>query len=178
MALDRSRNSGHRKQDYDARKRQKEADRKALQRKSQLKRVGALTGRRLLYAGVPLALAAGALWWWTSGPSLPPTGMKGHIESNPPSHILKVPMAEVVQRHMLEHADGRGPPGVIIQYNCDDYDCEPDLIQKLAEIVRDHRTNVYLAPASYDGKIILTKLNRRKVQEDFDDAAIRRFIVR
>ena len=178
MALDRSRNSGHGKQDYDARKRHKEAERKASRRKIQLKHVGALTGRRLLYAALPLALAAAAVWWWTSGLSLPPTDMEGHIESSPPSHILTVPMAEVVQRHMLEHADGRGPPGVIIQYNCADYDCEPDLIQKLTKIVLDHGANVYLAPGSYDGKIILTKLNRRKILEDFDDAAIRRFIVR
>ena len=76
---------------------------------------------------------------------------------------------------LAQHADGRGPPGVIIHYNCDDYDCEPDLIQKLTKIVRDHRANVYLAPGSYDGKITsfdsyeqhLTHLIRDRIGDSF-----------
>ena len=163
---------------YDAQKRRKGVERKAYLRRKRLKRAWSVAARRLPYVGVAVVLAAGAAWWFGSGSSLPPTDIVGHVEQVPPSHVLTAPMAEGIQRHMLEHADGGGAPGVIIQYNCDDFYCGPDLVQKLTDIVRIYRANVYLAPSSYDGKIILTKRGRRKVLDDFDGAAIRRFMVR
>src|SRR3990167_8659599 len=63
--------------------------------------------------------------------NLPPVSIQGHIESNPPSHVLKEPMKLEIQKHMLEHADGSGPPGIIINYNCEDYECESDLVENL-----------------------------------------------
>ena len=170
--------AGATKERYDAQKRRKEVERKAQLRKSKLKRSGSMAARRLPYAGLAVLLAVGAVWWFERGPSLPPTSMEGHVEALPPGHILTAPMAETIQRHMLEHADGKGAPGVIIQYNCDDFDCGPDLVRKLTELARDYRANVYLAPSSYDGKIILTRLGRRQVLDGFDGPAIRRFIVR
>src|SRR3989338_9162959 len=49
---------------------------------------------------------------------LPPIDIKGHVEANPDSHILKEPMPIAIQKHMLEHVDGKegGRGGVIINY--------------------------------------------------------------
>lgn len=77
---------------------------------------------------------------------------------------------------MLEHADGKGAPGVIIQYNCQKYACESDLAEKLKTIVDKYPQNVYLAPGSYDGKIILTRLGKREILEDFDEGRMIDFI--
>jgi len=108
---------------------------------------------------------------------LPPTTMQGHIEQSPPSHISDRPMLEPIQKHMLEHVDGieGGRPGVIIQYNCEDFVCEADLVDKLKSIVGEY-TYVYLAPNDYDGKIILTTLGNREILEEFDEERIRNFI--
>jgi len=76
----------------------------------------------------------------------------------------------------VHKADGRGKPGIIIQYNCKKYSCEPDLIQKLTELLKQYPENVYLAPNNYDGKIILTKLSRSKVLDSFDEQTIKEFI--
>lgn len=77
---------------------------------------------------------------------------------------------------MLEHSDGKEKPGIIIQYNCDDFDCEPDLIQKLAALAEQYPDNVYLAPNKYDGKIILTKLGKMEILDAFDEQKIKDFI--
>ncbi len=77
---------------------------------------------------------------------------------------------------MLEHANGKVKPGVIIQYNCKKYYCEPDLITKLTELVKQYPENVYLAPNNYDGKIILTKLNKRQILNEFNEQVIKDFI--
>lgn len=128
-----------------------------------------------------IILIAGAgifvlIWFALSRPKLPPTTLQGHIEQSPLSHILNQPMAEVIQKHMLEHADGKGDPGIIIQYNCVEFKCEPDLIEKLTELVEDYPNNVYLAPNNYSGKIILTKFGKRDILEEFNEEKIRNFI--
>ena len=104
--------------------------------------------------------------------------MEGHTEALPPGYILSSPMPEVIQKHMLEHAAGTGPPGVIIQYNCEDFACEPGLVEQLTAIARSHRGSVYLAPNRYDGKIILTRLDKREILTELDERAIRDFIAR
>ena len=109
-------------------------------------------------------------------PNLPVITGQGHVESSPPSHIVNKPIAEAVQRHVLEHADGKGKPGIIIQYNCDDFDCESDLISNLSALVKEYPENVYLAPNDYDGKIILTKMGKMEILEAFDETFIRKFI--
>src|SRR3546814_15184381 len=50
-----------------------------------------------------------SVWIW-SRPSLPPTTMAGHTEELPGGYVLSTPMPEAIQRHMLEHADGKGRP--------------------------------------------------------------------
>lgn len=135
--------------------------------------------RRVLSILITVAVISGIVWIIitpSKRPNLPPTVMDGHIEVNPKEHISSEPMADPVQRHMIEHADGKGKPGVIIQYNCQKYTCEPDLIQKLTDLVKQYPENVYLAPNTYDGKIILTKLGNIKILESFDEMVIKEFI--
>ncbi|MEK7597263.1 MAG: hypothetical protein AAB441_01305 [Patescibacteria group bacterium] len=117
-------------------------------------------------------------WLITSRPNLPPIDLTGHIEQNPPSHILDTELTEPIQKHMLEHADGddKKGQGVIIQYNCKKYSCEKDLIPRLTALVKKYPKNVYLAPGNYTGKIILTRLNKREILEKFDEKKIIAFI--
>lgn len=118
------------------------------------------------------------VWFVVSRPNLPPIDLTGHIEENPPSHVADVEMSESIQKHMLEHADGddKKGPGIIIQYNCKKYICEKDLIPKLTVLVKKYPKNVYLAQGNYDGKIILTRLNKREIIEKFDEEKIVDFI--
>jgi len=109
---------------------------------------------------------------------LPPIDMAGHIESNPVSHILKEPMPIAIQKHMLEHADGieKGRGGVIINYNCKDYVCEPDLIGNLETFAIKYNY-VYVAPfKGMNAKIVLTKLNKREILEEYNNETIEKFI--
>ncbi len=102
--------------------------------------------------------------------------MQGHIESNPPSHVLKEPMPITIQKHMLEHADGSGRAGVIINYNCRDYSCEENLIENLEAFALSYNY-VYVAPfKGMDAKIALTKLGKIKILEEYDESIIKNFI--
>jgi len=108
---------------------------------------------------------------------LPPTDIAGHTETVPRSHILSRPMPISTFKHMLEHADGNGPPGVVISYNCEDLDCEPDLVEKLRGIAEDYPTFVYLAPfPNMSAKIAVTRRGAQIVLEEFDEQRIRDFI--
>lgn len=117
-----------------------------------------------------------AVWYASTARNSPPTTMQGHTEDLLQSHISDRPIPDTVQRHMLEHADGKGKPGIIIQYNCQKYACEPDLVKKLKNLANAYPDNVYLAPNSYDAKIFLSKLNRRESLDTFDENRIRQFI--
>jgi len=109
--------------------------------------------------------------------TLPPTTMQGHAEINPPSHIMKEPMKLVVYKHMLEHADGKGRGGIIINYNCEDFICEDGLIGKLEEFVVKYPEHVYVAPfQNMDARIVLTKLNQQKILEQYDETIIDDFV--
>ncbi len=157
---------------YALKKQRKEEERRKRQRKKIIKKI-------INVALIVIIISAGIfglIWLKLNSPNLPPTSLEGHIEESPPGHILSEPMPEVIQKHMLEHADGKGKPGVIIQYNCQKYVCEPDLIQKLTELVKQYPENVYLAPNNYDGKIILTKLGKIQILDVFDEQKIRKFI--
>ena len=153
-------------------KQRKQEERKKAQRKGAIKKTIA-TVLTVLVVGAGIF---GFGWFLISRPSFPPTSMQNHIEQSPPSHIVDRPIPANIQKHMLEHADGGGKPGIVIQYNCDDYDCSPDLVEKLTELVKQYPNNVYLAPNNYDGKIILTKLRKREILDTFDEQAIRTFI--
>lgn len=154
---------------------------KKLERKLE-KRKGEKTSsyKRLLQKGlillIVIGIVGGLAWFTLSRPKLPPTNMQGHIEKSPSFHVLDKPMPEVIQKHMLEHADGAGRPGVIIQYNCKKYSCEKNLVANLKKLVKNYPEHVYLAPGDYDGKIILTKLGEREILDKFDEQKISDFV--
>lgn len=120
-------------------------------------------------------IIGGIAWYVSTRPNLPPIDMEGHVEQNPKSHVLNEPMPEPIQKHMLEHADGQGPPGILIQYNCQKFICDEDLIDKLKNIVKQYPENVYLSPGNYDGKIILTKLGKREILDSYNEEKIKTF---
>lgn len=127
-----------------------------------------------------IVVGAVALIWWgaSSRVVLPPSDDIGHIEANPASHVLRVPMNILVHKHMLEHMDGieGGRGGAIINYNCEDYECEDGLIEKLEAFAGTYQ-HVYVAPFdNMDAKIVLTKLNRQEILEEFDEDRIDVFV--
>lgn len=130
----------------------------------------------VVIVGGPLA---GLAAWFATRKVLPPTTMANHVEANPPGHILTEPMRVEIQKHMLEHADGGGPPGVIIHYNCRKFACSGDLVENLTRIARAYPTFVYLAPnPTMDARIAVTRLGDILVLDEFDPEKIQRFIVR
>ncbi len=66
---------------------------------------------------------------------------------------------------------------MLVQYNCVQYRCEPDLVERLTRIVRDFPPYVYLAPyPSMDAKIALAAPGRLLTLETLDEGKIREFI--
>lgn len=128
---------------------------------------------------IAIGLIAAGIFFLANKKVLPPTTIEGHIEANPSSHVLKGPMPLAIQKHMLEHADGSGPPGVVINYNCIDFECEPDLIQRLEEFSKKYPTFVYVAPfKNMKAKIAVTRTGEIITMEDYDEAVIDNFIKR
>lgn len=145
-------------------------------RKKELSEAPKKIGAYFLYGAVGIGIVGGIGWFIATRPSLPPTTMQGHIEESPKAHISDTPISEAIQRHMLEHADGKSKPGILIQYNCKKYSCADGLVAKLTALTQQYPDNVYLAPNNYDGKIILTKLDQLKILDGFDEQAIKDFI--
>jgi len=109
--------------------------------------------------------------------TLPPTSMIGHIEQNPVSHVSRTPFPINVQKHMLEHSDGKEIPGVILNYNCEQYECEPGLIEKLESFAAKYPEYVYVAPFSnMEAKIALSKLGKLNVLDEYNETVIDQFI--
>jgi len=135
---------------------------------------------KLIAIGSISILIIVAIIWAVSSVSVwPPIDMRGHIEVNPPAHILKEPMSLDIQKHMLEHADGveEGPPGIIINYNCIDYACEPNLIENLEAFAIKYPETVYVAPFNrMKAIIVLTKLGRREILQEYNEDIIEAFI--
>jgi len=131
-----------------------------------------------IFIVVSLVIIFGLYFMLSGAKTLPPTDMQGHVESSPLSHVSKDQMSIPVQKHMLEHVDGqqgvRG--GVIINYNCDDYNCEEGLIENLESFGYEF-DYVYVTPFKNMGaKIALTRLNRIETLDSYDEGIIRNFI--
>ncbi len=123
------------------------------------------------------AIITGIFLFVSNIKTLPPTDIQGHIEESPSSHVLKEPMPLAIQKHMLEHADGSGPPGIVINYNCDDYECENDLIENLESFAEKYPANDYVAPfKKMDAKIALTKFGKIEILDEYDEVRIKNFI--
>ena len=142
------------------------------------------TQRRIIYWSFLLLTLVGLIWFFSSldfqktGGNLPPTDMAGHIEENPPSQIMKEPMQLSIHKHMLEHAGGieGGRGGIIINYECEKFNCEEDLVEKLESYTLNY-DYVYVAPYyGMDVKIALTKLGKIKTLETYDEDIITSFI--
>ena len=121
----------------------------------------------------------GIIWAFSGIKTLPPTDLQGHVEANPPSHILKEPMPIAIQKHMLEHVDGveGGRGGVIINYNCKDYQCEENLIGNLEAFATKY-DYVYVSPLeNMDAKIAITKLGKIEILENYNEEKIESFII-
>lgn len=162
-----------RKERRELREQQKEAERRRRQRGRFFKK-GAVWG----VAG--LLVAAGAGWLGYSiatAKRLPPTSIADHVEQSPPGHILTTPMPLAIQKHMLEHADGGGRPGVVINYNCVKFRCPESMLDLLAGMVRAYPDFVYLAPyPEMDVRIAVTKLGKILTLDEPDLEKIRAFI--
>ena len=164
------------KERYDLEREKKQQEREKGQFKEKVSAAPKKIVKYELYTLITVGVIGGIGWSASLVPNLPPTSQQNHSEDSPSAHIVNQPIPDAIQRHMFEHADGSGPPGIIIQYNCNDYVCESDLVQKLTALVEEYPDNVYLAPNNYDSKIILTKLRKREVLDQFDEQAIRDFI--
>lgn len=151
---------------------------KALKRQEQQKIARVANIQAWVIRGIiAVALTAGVYFWWSNRSALPPTEFAGHIEQSPESHIIDRPMPILVQKHMLEHADGGGPPGVVINYNCEDFDCEPELIEELADIANQYPEFVYVAPfPGMTKKLAITRYKKIETFDSFDKEALIRFI--
>ena len=93
----------------------------------------------------------------TFGKELPPTSFSpAHSESMPAQQINTFPIPRLVQEHVMERQASHERGSMLVQYNCVQYQCEPDLVERLTEIVRDYPPYVYLAPyPTMDAKIAL-----------------------
>jgi len=158
--------------------RQRKAQQKEDERRNQRRKQ--LVKKSLRWVGVGLTAAAALGWLGYSiatAKRLPPTGIADHSEAVPRGHILTTPMPLPVQKHMLEHADGTGPPGVVINYNCAKFRCPDGMIDRLAQLVRAYPEFVYLAPyPDMDVKIAVTKLGKILTLDAPDLERIRAFI--
>jgi len=129
---------------------------------------------------IGLVIIFGIYWMSVnaSNASLPPISMEGHVERVPSSHILKKPMGLSVQKHMLEHIDGEEGVGggVIINYDCKNFECEGDLIGKLEDFAVKY-DYVYVAPfKNMEVKIALTRLGRIEKYDSYDERKMEIFI--
>lgn len=162
-----------RKERRQLKEQQKEAEHRRRRRNRSIK-------KGLAWGGAGLIVAVGLGWLGYSiatAKRLPPTSMADHSEAVPPGHILTTPMPLAIQKHMLEHADGSGRPGVIINYNCVKFRCPDGMVDRLAQVVRGYPEFVYLAPyPDMDVKITVTRLGKILTLDDVDEARIRAFI--
>lgn len=133
--------------------------------------------KRLIWLLIGVGIIVAVVFAASNKKILPPTSMQNHIEQSPKTHIVDKPMDNRIHKHMLEHADGTGPPGIIINYNCVDFDCEADLINKLTALVNEYPANVYLAPyPRMSAKLVLSALGRQEILNEFDEQKIQNFI--
>ena len=109
---------------------------------------------------------------------LPPTGFgPAHSELLPQRQINTIPIPRPIQEHVMERGGQHRTGGMLVEYNCTDYQCEPDLVETLTEIVRSYPSQVYMAPyPGMDAKIALAAPGRLLTLETLDEEKVREFI--
>ena len=139
-------------------------------------------GRTLLIAAgglVAFAVVFGAFLVFVSfQKELPPTSFSpAHSEELPPRQINTEPIPRLIQEHVMERNSSHPAGRMLVQYNCEQYDCEPGLVDNLVEIVESYPSEVYLAPyPGMDAKIALAAPGRLETLDTFDEQRIRGFI--
>ena len=126
-----------------------------------------------------VALVVGGIYLWAiNQKELPPTSFgPNHFESFPPQQINTVPIPRREQEHVMERGNDHRKGSMMVQYNCRVYECEPELVENLTEIVRSYPPNVYMAPyPTMDAKIALTAPGKRKTLETLNEDQIREFL--
>ncbi len=133
------------------------------------------------FAVVGLAIGGIVLFMTTRstfGKELPPTSFTvAHSESFPPQQINDRPIPRRVQEHIMERNAGHERGSMLVQFNCVDYKCEPDLEERLTDIVLNFPPYVYLAPyPTMDSKIALAAPGRLLLLDALEDNKILKFI--
>lgn len=171
--------------DRRARYQRRQSARERRQQESLRARLRNLRRTLLMAAGasavVGLAIGGIVLFMTTRstfGKELPPTSFTiAHSESFPPRQINDRPIPRRVQEHIMERNAGHERGSMLVQYNCVDYQCEPDLVERLTDIVLDFPSYVYLAPyPTMDAKIALAAPRRLLTLDVLDESKIRKFI--
>ena len=167
-----------------AAKRRERAERKKERRRGRVKQVQRQqTFRMFALLGAVVAVVAlavvGVVFLIATSDILPPTTFgPGHSEAFPPQRINLEPIPRRIQEHVMERGGGHHQAGsMLVQYNCEDYQCEPDLIGQLTDLVQGYPPQVYLAPyPNMDAKIALAAPGRLQTLKSFDKGKIREFI--
>lgn len=156
-----------------ARERQFEGSRRA--RRGNMMRT---VGIGIASLAVIAALGVGFVALVSGQKELPPTGFSpSHLEQYPPQQINLQPIPRLIQEHIMERGGSHPDGGMLIQYNCLDYECDPTLPDDLAAIVSEFPSQVYLAPyPGMDAKIALAAPGTLEILEQFDEGLIREFI--
>ncbi len=128
--------------------------------------------------GVVAAVIAGVVLLLGSRDILPPTGFgPNHSESLPSRQINTQPIPRLIQEHVMERGGDHITGGMLVQYNCTDYECDPDLVERLTGIVQNYPRQVYLAPyPGMDAKIALAAPGRLVTLKTLDEEMIHQFI--
>ncbi len=171
--------------DREARYQRRQSARERRQQESRRARRRNL-GRTLLmsvagFALVGLAIGGIVLFMTTRstfGKELPPTSYTpAHSEAFPPQQINNQPIPRLVQEHVMERNAGHERGSMLVQYNCVDYQCEPELVERLTEIVRVYPSYVYLAPyPTMDAMIALAAPGKLLTLDALDEDKIHAFI--
>ena len=171
--------------DRGARYQRRQSARERRQQESRRSRRRNLRRTILMAAGgfavVGLAIGGIVLFMTTRstfGKELPPTGYTpAHSEAFPPQQINIQPIPRLVQEHVMERNAGHEKGSMLVQYNCVDYQCEPDLAVRLTEIVRVYPSYVFLAPyPTMDAMIALAAPGNLLTLDALDENKIHEFI--
>ena len=163
----------------------KQGARERRQQQSRIARRGNFRRTAVMAGGglTVLVLAVGGflLFMTTSSPfgkELPPTGYTpAHRETLPTQQINRQPIPRLVQEHVMESDAGHERGSMLVQYNCRNYECGEDLLDKLTAMVSSYPPQVYLAPyPTMDAKIALAAPGKLLLLKAFDEDKIRGFI--
>ena len=159
------------------RQRRKERNRERTSARSRSIRIARfkLFGTIFIVAGALIGFFVFSL---VTSKTLPPTSFgPGHSEFLPPQQVNLRPIPPSIQEHVMERNATHPPGQMLVQYNCEDYDCDIGLARTLEDIVIRFPPTVYLAPyPGMDAMIALAAPGRLEILDDLDEDRILAFI--